>query len=160
MNKVSIHKKLAWSAGVCVASFAVALSTLAIDKERLAPVKFSVMGVGLVSGAISLAITSRYANQFHQVEQLRRTWNLIEISRINKAVLLEALYNAAHPREKEINLAKAWQIISRRGLKFNTVLGKELRCDLSRDQLDPYLYDRANGENAAARAVQKLRNCR
>lgn len=41
---------------------------------------------------------------------------------------------------------------------FDYLNGKVLKVDISQDEFDPRLYDRDNGENAAQRAIDGLRN--
>jgi hypothetical protein len=49
--------------------------------------------------------------------------------------------------EEEARRGKVW---------FDYVRGRILKVDLSGDEFDPRLYDRDNGEGAAARAVARV----
>lgn len=41
-------------------------------------------------------------------------------------------------------------------LYFDYVNGKVIKCDISKDEFDPWLYDRDNGEGAAEKAIERL----
>ena len=94
---------------------------------------------------------------------------MIDITGIDKAVLLAALYNAAktqglgflhytpgamtHAEAKEyVTNAEPWE-----WLYFDYIKGRVLKVDLSADMLDPHLYDRDNGAGATARVVASIR---
>lgn len=100
----------------------------------------------------------------------------LDISGIDKAELLAALYNSAHPlgfgfmRFKEghqMTTAEAREIIdtganpdyagARNGLYFDYLHGRVIKCRLDDDTMRPDLYDRDNGKGAAAKVVAKLR---
>jgi len=45
----------------------------------------------------------------------------------------------------------------KRGSYFDYLSGRVMKVDLSSDELDPWLYDRDNGQGAAARMINALR---
>ena len=87
----------------------------------------------------------------------------LDISKLNKAQVLAALYNASKPlglgildydvlpmREKE-----ASQLL-KVSTSFDYLKGRIMKVDLSKSEFDPWLYDRDNGQGAAARIVGNL----
>lgn len=52
-------------------------------------------------------------------------------------------HHAANPRFGEV-------------IYFDYVCGRVIKCEIGEDELDPRLYDRDNGEGAAARALARL----
>lgn len=80
---------------------------------------------------------------------------------MKKEYVLLALYKAAKPTEignplipPEMTLSMAEQlIVNNPSLRFDWVIGRSLKVDLSGDEFDPYLYDRDNGEGVAAKAM-------
>lgn len=103
----------------------------------------------------------------------------IDISGLDKADVLAALYNAAGcfgmgamqfvpgdmTREDALNaigggddLARNFPDLPRRKqeLYFDYLKGRVMKVDLSGDVLDSRLYDRDNGDGAAARALAPL----
>jgi hypothetical protein len=98
----------------------------------------------------------------------------IDVSGITRAHLLAALYNVAHCpggmaalafRVGDMNINEAMQLVNEaekvlpRGQEvyFDYVHGRVLKVRLNGYSLDPRLYDRDNGEGAAARVVSRLR---
>lgn len=90
--------------------------------------------------------------------------NSIDISRLNKAEVLAALYNNSrqqgmgllHTRGREpLTKDEAFQILKEEKY-FDYLYGRVMKIDLSGDTLDPWLYDRDNGPGAAARALEGL----
>ncbi len=93
---------------------------------------------------------------------------MINISKLDKAEVLAALYNASkqqgmgflHARGREpMNAAQAAEEIESMkpyGSYFDYLHGRVMKVDIGGDHLDPRLYDRDNGEGAAARALQTL----
>lgn len=93
---------------------------------------------------------------------------MIDISKLNKADVLAALYNYSKPqgfgflhftsedmtREEAEELLKAKS--GNKEICFNYLKGRVMKIDLSRDKLDPRLYDRDNGKGAAQRAISTL----
>lgn len=95
------------------------------------------------------------------------TENTIDISKLDKAEVLAALYNASkqqgmgfmHARgatwmTKE-DAAKEIEATGQAVPYFDYLHGRVMKVKLS-DTLDPWLYDRDNGQDAAARALQPL----
>jgi hypothetical protein len=100
----------------------------------------------------------------------------ISIKGIDKAELLAALVNGAMPLGLGVLHAGAAPMtkveaqewidegrthdtvnIPRDYLRFDYVKGRPIKSNLSGDELDPRLYDRDQGEGAAARVVASLR---
>lgn len=99
------------------------------------------------------------------------------ITGIDKAELLAALVNAARPIGMGIlhagggpmtkTEAQEWIAADRghdtaslgagKALRFDYVKGRPIKCALGGDELNPILYDRDQGEGAAARVVAALR---
>jgi hypothetical protein len=77
-----------------------------------------------------------------------------------KAKVLAALYNASKPLgmgfmhfdPAPMTEAEAAEILSERE-HFDYLKGRVMKLSLSGESFDPRLYDRDNGEGAAARAV-------
>lgn len=90
---------------------------------------------------------------------------MITIAGIDKAELLAALVNASRPQGMgmlrdggPLSKADAQELVDRnKRLDFDYVRGRPLKVDISGDVLDEFLYDRDNGQGAAARVVTKLR---
>lgn len=104
---------------------------------------------------------------------------LIDISGLSKAAVLAALYNASkqqgmgfvHTRgQRDMTEEEAAAELGlgddhvrefggsfRAQTYFDYLHGRVLKVDLSGDQLNPRLYDRDNGEGAAARVIARLR---
>ena len=104
----------------------------------------------------------------------------IDISKLDKAEVLAALYNSSrqqgagffHARGKsDMTVEEAREELSMgddhaknfpdrmkagRELYFDYLHGRVMKVDLSRDNLDPRLYDRDNGPGAAAIALSGL----
>jgi hypothetical protein len=97
----------------------------------------------------------------------------IDISGLDKAEVLAALYNASRPQgmgmlhfEKKgmtkeeaatyIGEAQAFDKAhgDRERLYFDYLKGRVMKIDLGGDSMSTRLYDRDNGEGAAARALQ------
>ena len=95
--------------------------------------------------------------------------NTIDISGLDKADVLVALFNnsrqqglglldvsGAQPMTKE----DAEKIIAKyedTQLYFDYVHGRVLKVDLTKDEFWPALYDRDNGQGAAAAAINAIR---
>lgn len=88
----------------------------------------------------------------------------IDIKGINKAKLLAALYNNSHPQgmgftqyiPKDMTEQEAETLLTKQSY-FDYLKGRVMKIDLSEDVLDPWGYDRDNGEGAVARIVDGLR---
>lgn len=94
----------------------------------------------------------------------------IDISGLDKAGVLAALYNRAKPqgygflqfRPGDMTIEEARSIIEKECLSsmqymyFDYLFGRVMKVCISRDALDPGLYDRDNGQGAAAEALSVL----
>lgn len=88
---------------------------------------------------------------------------MINISRANKAAVVAALYNASkaqgmgllHFDPKPMSTQEAAELLQSYQY-FDYLKGRIMKIDLSGNWLDPRLYDRDNGEGAAARALAHL----
>jgi len=88
---------------------------------------------------------------------------MINIKGLDKGAVLAALYNHSRVQGMGIFQAKPGQMTAEQGnelLKHDTYFdylhGKIMKVDLSDDELDPYLYDRDNGNGAALRAIETI----
>lgn len=90
----------------------------------------------------------------------------VNISGLDKAEVLKALWDASHPQGMSFlglpkggfTLAMAEdEVKNNPNLYFDYVSGHVIKCDLSGDDFDPWLFDRDCGEGAASRAIEKLR---
>lgn len=92
---------------------------------------------------------------------------IIDISGLDKAEVLAALYNNSRPPgmgmlhyvpgDLPIEEARAY-LADRVGFEGAEYLkGRVIKTNISGDTFDPWLYDRDNGEGAAARAIDALR---
>lgn len=88
----------------------------------------------------------------------------IDITGMDKAAILAALYNNAQPQGRGYLVAQPGDMtieqaraLLKRETSFDYIQGRVLKVHLSGDTLDPWLYDRDNGEGAAARAIDALR---
>lgn len=85
----------------------------------------------------------------------------IDISGVDKAEVLAALYNASKPQGLGIlhfDPSKMHPKTAAGYLEKNTyfdyLMGRVMKIDLSSDFLNPRLYDRDNGDNAARIALE------
>ena len=86
---------------------------------------------------------------------------MIDLKGKDKAEVLAKLYNASKPlgmgflhyNPKPMTVEEARELISRGDLYFDYLYGRVMKIDLAGDELDPWLYDRDNGEGAAERAL-------
>lgn len=99
------------------------------------------------------------------------TTERIDISHLSPPEVLRALYNAARQQglgvfdargARGMTLDEARELIDNHGLenRFDYVHGRVMKVDLSGTTLDPRLYDRDNGEGAAARAIAAVESYR
>lgn len=89
----------------------------------------------------------------------------IDISHLNKAAVLVALYNRARPAElghlhldlyKEITLEEAQTMLDDGKTYFDYLNGRYMKIDLSSDMLFTGLYNEHYGEDAAERIIRAL----
>lgn len=89
--------------------------------------------------------------------------NKINISNLNKAEVLVALYNHAKVQgmgflsqaSEPMTVAKAEEIL-KKTKSFDYLYGRVMKINLSGDELDTRLYNRDNGANAAENVLQGL----
>lgn len=88
--------------------------------------------------------------------------NTIDITGIPKPQLLAALFNASKQQglgfldasgAAQMTTVEAETAIKEYGANFDYLKGRVMKVDISGDELRVGLYDRDNGEGAAARAV-------
>lgn len=108
---------------------------------------------------------------------------LIDISGLDKATLLAALYNNSQPMgmgwmqaRSDLTVEEAQQVLDERGddvtamfghvsgrggrkdsIYFDYLFGRPLKAEIGGDTFDSWGYDRDNGEGSAARIVAGLR---
>lgn len=88
----------------------------------------------------------------------------IDLTGLDKADVLAALYNGArsqgfgrlHYTPEDMTREEA-QALLEEGTYFDYVKGRVLKVDLGGNSLRTALYDRDNGEGAAARVIEELR---
>lgn len=86
----------------------------------------------------------------------------INISKMSKAIVLMALYNASKMQGNSflggdgstMSEAEATERLKSQ-TSFDYLNGKVMKIDLSGDLLETWLYDRDNGDGAALKAIQK-----
>lgn len=94
--------------------------------------------------------------------------DIIDISKLNRAAVLAALYNNSkqqgmgflHARgDHAMTQEQAQMEIDAMGedrLYFDYLHGRVMKVDIGQDELDAWGYDRDNGHGAARRALQNL----
>ena len=85
----------------------------------------------------------------------------LNIEGLNKAKLVKALYDNALPTEKtkddeEITLKTIKRFLDK-DRKINVINGKNIKVDTGRSKLSSGVYDKFNGEFAAAKAIHNLK---
>ena len=86
---------------------------------------------------------------------------MIDLKGKNKAEVLAKLYNASHPQgmgflhfsPEAMTTEEAQELLDGGQTYFDYLKGRVMKVDLSKDMLDPRLYDRDNGKGAAAAAL-------
>lgn len=88
----------------------------------------------------------------------------INLSGLNKGEVLAALYNASKPLgmgfmhfDPAPMQAEEAESLLKGQTYFDYLKGRVMKVDLSGEELDPYLYDRDNGQGAAQRVIDSLR---
>ena len=92
--------------------------------------------------------------------------NTINIKGIDKAAILAALYNASKQQgmgflqsrgSTSMTVEDAQkEIDAGYGAYFDYLHGRVMKVEISKGEIDPWLYDRDNGDGAAARALAPL----
>ena len=90
----------------------------------------------------------------------------IDISGLDKAEVLAALFNASKQQgmgflnsrgSSNMTVEEARKLTDQGGRQYyDYLLGRVMKVDLSQDEFFPGLYDRDNGQGAAARALSNL----
>lgn len=92
----------------------------------------------------------------------------VDISGLDKLEVFKALYNRAQPQGMGLlhytgtnmtdeEASEEWARHERCGHRFDYVKGRVMKVGLAGDSFSPWLYDRDNGQGAAAEVVDKLR---
>ena len=89
---------------------------------------------------------------------------MIDISELSKAQVLAALYNNSQPlglgflhyEAEPMTETQAAELL-KQSTYFDYLKGRVMKVDLSKDHFDPWLYDRDNGQGAAARVIESLK---
>ena len=89
---------------------------------------------------------------------------MIDLTKLDKAEVLAALYNNSKPQgmgffhytPEAMTKHQAQALLDSGQTYFDYVSGRVMKIDLSKDKLDPALYDRDNGQGAAYRAISAI----
>ena len=91
---------------------------------------------------------------------------MINIKGLNKAEVLKELYNNSKVQGLGFLQATGRNMTTeeaeeelKHGTTFDYLHGKVLKVDLSKDEFEEWLYDRDNGQGAAAKVINQLRIC-
>jgi len=89
---------------------------------------------------------------------------MITIKDLDKGAVLAALYNHSQVQGMGVFQAKGGLMTAEQANElleeqtyFDYLYGKVMKVELSKDELDPRLYDRDNGQGAAARAIATIK---
>lgn len=93
---------------------------------------------------------------------------MVNIKGLDKAAVLVALWNHSHAQgfsffnERTLTLSEAEAMVNSNikkniALNFDYVNGRVIKCDITGDEFDPWLYDRDCGDGAAQRAIDSIR---
>lgn len=91
----------------------------------------------------------------------------IDIKGIDKAVLVAALFNRstfcgmgffAPKSNTEMTAADAQKYLDKGQFHFGYLNGRAMKIGVSGDEMDPWKYDRYNGQGAANKVVEAIRN--
>jgi hypothetical protein len=88
----------------------------------------------------------------------------MNISGMNKAKILAALYNNSKPQgmgflhfdDQPMTQEEAQELLDSGQTYFDYLKGRVMKIDLSGDELETWLYNRDNGENAAEAVLANL----
>ena len=87
---------------------------------------------------------------------------MICISNMDKAAVLAALYNASKQQgfgmlnakgRTDMTISEAANLL-KKNTYFDYLNGRVMKVDLSKNEFDPFLYDRDNGDEAALSALR------
>jgi hypothetical protein len=86
---------------------------------------------------------------------------MIDLTNKDKAEVLAKLYNASQPQGlgylqadgAPMTTDEAQTLLDTGVTYFDYLKGRVMKIDLSGDELDPWLYDRDNGQGAAEAAI-------
>ncbi len=89
----------------------------------------------------------------------------IDISGIDKAAVLAALYNGSRPQglgflqfsDTPMTTEQAQAILEEGVIYFDYLKGRVMKVNLEGDSFNPWAYDRDNGEGAAFTVIRALR---
>jgi len=88
----------------------------------------------------------------------------MDISHLDKAEVLAALYNRAQPQgmgflhytAEDMTTEQAKKLLDDGQTYFDYVFGRVMKVDLKGDELDTWLYNRDNGIDAAENVIATL----
>lgn len=88
----------------------------------------------------------------------------IDISKLDKAEVLAALYNHSQPlglgrlhfTPEDMSVEEARELL-KSYTYFDYLKGRVMKTNLEGDVFDPWLYDRDNGVDAAKKAIEGLK---
>ena len=91
---------------------------------------------------------------------------MIDVKGIPKAELLAGLYNRSKPqglgfldyKAEKMSIEEAEAIIEEEGYSYDYLIGRVIKINIGRDEIDPSLYDRDNGKGAAQSVVDELKS--
>ena len=94
------------------------------------------------------------------------TGETIDIKELDKADVLAALYNASKPQgmgfmhydPTPMTREQAQEIIGAGQTDFDYLMGRVMKIDISGDELNPWGYDRDNGQGSVERVISALRS--
>ena len=90
---------------------------------------------------------------------------MLDVSKFTKAQILAALYNHSqtqgmgvlHHTPEVMTVAKAQSILDTGQTYFDYLKGRVMKVEIGEKTLNPNLYDRDNGEGAAAHALKQIK---
>lgn len=88
----------------------------------------------------------------------------ISLTGLDKGAVLATLYNNSKPQgmgflhyDAALMTPEEGNTLLKSQTYFDYLSGRVMKVDLSKDTLDPFLYDRDNGSGAAERAIDRIR---
>lgn len=89
---------------------------------------------------------------------------MISLKGLSKSKVLAGLYNASHPQglgylhfdPAPMTQTEAELIGEEHKWDFDYLKGRIMKVDLSKDEFDPWLYDRDNGNGAALKVINSI----